>query len=149
MASFFNQSAQFLFAQRSTDSANVNNSTTLVDDTVLKLAVKKNTTYRLKAHIISNSTAVADLKVTFTGPTSATGKWFESPAGAAVGATPKALAATVALDGAGADVAHVLEGYVTTSVNDGYVTLQFAQNTAEATNTKLVTGSWLKLERVA
>jgi hypothetical protein len=146
---FFNQSAHFLFAQRSADATAIQSSTTLADDTVLKLAVKKNATYRLKALILSNSGATPDLKVTFTGPTGATGKWLMSPAGATVGGTPNALAAAVALDGAGADIAHIIDGYVTTSVTEGLVTFQWAQNTSDASNTKILAGSWLKLERVA
>lgn len=150
MAKFFNQDAQQVYrAKASAKTANAN--TTLSADTELVLPVKRNTTYVVEAQLITDSGTTPDAKIGWSGPTGATMNWMVQPAGDVVGGIVKAIGDSQALDGAGAgtDRMHQLTGLLTVGVNDGTLTLTFAQNTSDASDTKLEAGSWVLLRKVA
>lgn len=135
----------------------VNNSATLVNDTALTVAVAANTTYAIEGFLAYDTSATADIKVAFTAPAGATLLW--SPLGLAgsssgtSGSIDQRTLTTnnLALGGAGAGTNAVANprGTLVTSSTAGSLTLQWAQNAAEVSDTKVKTGSWLKLTKLA
>ena len=126
----------------------VNNSTTLVNDTHLLIAIGASEVWWFDLYIYYNSAAVAaDIKVTFTVPTGATGEgivWSRSnnvqPFNAG---TASAIANTSGL----AELLRI-SGLCRNSTNAGNITFQWAQNAAQAVNTTVYKNSVLIAYRV-
>lgn len=136
-----------------------NNSTTLLDATGLSLSLAANATYCFHGCLIYTSGATPDIKFAWTIPSGMTGWWALWP-------TVQAAAGTVgdvscfwdtdfgAAQGAGGSdtlsgkCSVLPHGYVVTT-NAGTLQVQFAQVTANASNTTVKIGSWLNFTRVA
>lgn len=148
-----------LFVYLAADSANVNNSTALVD-TLLTLTTDPNAVYELLAVLRYEATATADLKVKFNCSTGSLYWGVDAPqagmAAAGGGATSISRLARVETDtptiggnGTGAPVVAKPSGLLVVGSVAAVVTVQIAQGTAEVSNALLKQGSHMKLHRVA
>lgn len=136
---------------RKTASETVNNSTAMQNDNELVWAMAANTVYRFEMCIFYLSTAVADFKFQFTVPAGAIMRWgyiavdtslnFRHP-----GYLNEAAVATIGGDGT--DRFITITGIVATVGTAGNLQLQWAQNTAEATNTQVRDNSFGVLHAV-
>lgn len=142
-----------LFVKKTSDET-VNNSSTLQDDNELVLAGAASTTYDLEMRLIVNTGTTPDLKFTFTVPSGTTGSaqlfTGSNPDSAASGLQgPFSITATAAASGVGADQVLIVTGIVVTSSTAGNVQLQWAQNVANLSDTKVKADSYLILRKVA
>jgi hypothetical protein len=145
-----------MVAIKTTDNT-VNNTATLASDSQLSLPVEASTTYALEMYLDYSSATTPDAKVSLSVPASAT--WSVAPNGllTSVAATSGSIetasvttagSLTFGGNGAGTHVSANPVGWVKTAGTAGNVVVQWAQNTANASNTVLYTGSWIKLTRV-
>ena len=129
----------------------VNNSSVFVNDNTLVLPVVASASYFWSLDLHFTSGITPDFKFTFTVPSGASGV----ARGQAVDATPLVtiiaadVATTVVIPGAAAGVVVRAFGWLTTSTTAGNLQLQWAQNTANASNTIVLQGSALTLIRTA
>jgi hypothetical protein len=144
-----------LFIKTATD-LTVNNSATLTASG-LTLPVEANATYEVTGFVTYNTSQTADAVIGWTVPTGATMGWTpdslfvsSTSASGSVYRTLANAAQTGILGGPGAanGVAQP-HGTLVTGSTAGNLTLTFAQSTAEVSNTVLLTGSWLKLTKIA
>jgi hypothetical protein len=134
---------------RKTSDQTVNNSNVFVDDSELKMAVAANEIWLVEIFLMLATTAVADFKAQLTCPVGGVVNARQSfPTYALanyVGATTQLTMSTAAdLTNAGAMVMCIYVG----GANGGTLQLQWAQNQAEATNTKVLTNSVLIAHRI-
>lgn len=125
----------------------VNNSTTMQNDDELFLTVAASTTYRFSARILYTSGVTPDIKFGFTYPVGATATYTIhgiAAGGAALTAFHQVETTVSAMEG-GTATACTMTGTWTTGVTPGTVQLQWAQNTLNASNTQVLTGSFLEL----
>lgn len=139
---------------RKTSNETVNNSAVLQNDDALVLAVSASSTYLLSLRLIVNSGTTPDFKFTFTVPAGTTGsiQIFEGSTpstAAAVLQGPFSLTATSATSGIAADQIILVQGVVVVSTTAGNLQLQWAQNTANASNTIVGSNSYMMLTKVA
>lgn len=146
----------------------VNNTTTLTDAAGLSATLAAQATYILDGWLRWTSNPSADVKFGWTIPSAADGWWtLFNPyvAGAPVAGRERVNymdTSTISLQGSNAlsstgddestgviDLAGIVRGYIVTGNSSGTLQLQFAQNTANASNTILGAGSWLRVSRVA
>lgn len=135
----------------------VNNSATLVNGNGLVVPVEASAQYAVEAFLVYNTATVPGLKIGWTVPAGATGNWStggvvqsaNSRIGSAdMGVVPFNTALSVTGDGS-LGVSCKPAGTLTVSTTAGSLQLQVAQATANATNTVVQIGSWLKVTRVA
>lgn len=139
---------------KSSESQIVNNSTTLINDTSLYIDAVTNTTYVIEGLILYKSSSVADFKCTITAPSGSVGGWTTSGINGyqginqstGTGSALLAFGTTASFGGAGiSSIAAVrLYAVVKTSTTGGTINFRWAQNTAEASDTIVTTGSFLK-----
>lgn len=135
----------FQNVRRATDAAAINNSTVLVNDATLATVLPAVTgIYRWRDTVVYSSSQAGDYKIAYTWPGTA---WWGTSAGLAVAATGTTgdtqVAVTIVsgtsspLGGAavGTRLLVVVEGEVTLAGVGGTLQLQYAQQTADATNT--------------
>lgn len=127
----------------------VNNSTTLVDITGFAVTVVNGQNLFIKAILAVDSSTVADVKVDLSAPTGSVGYfsiWADQGAGSAVIGTSFTTSTTIARAGLGAGTVNLLhcEAFVDCAAA-GTVKLQFAQNTAEVSNTTIKAGSFFEV----
>lgn len=137
-----------LEAYKSADET-VNNSAALQNDDALFVSVAANTRYdfRLTALYISNSTP--DIKFAWTFPTGLTMRYsFQGYTAGVMQDFYQIQTDVVAVDGNGGNLAAVMEGTVVVAGTAGTLQLQWAQNTANASDTKVLIGSSLRLWQV-
>ena len=134
----------------------VNNSTTLQADDELLLTFSRNCIHVVRASIIHNSNSTADFKFRFnetTGSVGATAAFdvIAIPAGGAGLTIQSGTVGTVFTgEGAGADRAMVVQGWISLGgTNNGTLKVEWAQNTADASNTQVKANSWLELRRIS
>jgi hypothetical protein len=143
---------------RKTTDKTVTNSNTLSSDNQLVAPVSANATYAIDSYLIYTATTTADVRLALAGPTGATAQM--SPHALAFGAggifgdieTGVSAIGSLMVAGAagtGTKTTARMVGTLVTGEAAGNATVQFAQNTAEANNAVLYTGSWLKVERIA
>lgn len=137
----------------------VNNSTTLVDDTVLTVPVQANAAYVVEIGCrFLQANAAADLKTAWSVPSGATGtRMCFAPTGTAASFTSEVDTrasfislpfTTVSLWQMGtADICFREVAIVVTSTTSGSITFQWAQNTATAANTTRQQGSYIRVQR--
>lgn len=137
-------------ARRTTDSTPVNGSTTLVNDDTLLLPLAANDVLIFLLSLHYNSGATPDFKLAFTAPASPTrirwaavAAYHDHTGGVAVVAPVTSSGGTRTLNGAGADSHALFAGIVTNGANAGNWQLQFAQNTSDASDTKILADSFL------
>jgi hypothetical protein len=143
------------FARRSVDGTAgtglVNNVTALQNEPLQVVALDSGRTYMWEAMEFYDSSSAADIKFAFTTPTFSSMRWGGIGA-ATTGLTDiqvgTANASGTAIAYAGSGVGTILmvkiEGYIVTTAA-GNLQLQFAQNTADPTNTTIRNGSYLKV----
>lgn len=137
-----------LFAEKTVDET-VNNSATLQNDDQLVIAVPANTKWEVDGVFRFNSGTTPDIKAKFTVPASATLKWnFFAQAGTFLGFQQDETT-TATVDGIAAPVACLVKGILTVGATAGNLQLQWAQATANASNTIVQIGSYLKLRRMS
>lgn len=131
---------------RKTADETVNNSTTLQNDDHLLLAVAANEIWFISVFFIFNSTSVADLKYAFSLPTGATAQKQHLLSAVA---TPSDATTATKLSGEGAiRWSRVYVLYIG-GANAGNVQLQWAQWLAEASDTQVLTNSFILAWKVA
>ena len=135
-----------------TASENVNNSAVLQNDDVLLKAVEASSVYIVEAHLFYFSGTTPDLKIAWTVPAGATLVWGGVYYDAALAMTSNgnfATAANLAIGGSGGDAHASLFGLLTTSTAAGTLQMQWAQNTANLSNSTIYAGSYLTLRKIA
>ncbi|MGH3882115.1 MAG: hypothetical protein ACRDRC_01765 [Pseudonocardiaceae bacterium] len=135
----------------------VNNSITLISSTYLVLAVEDNSVYVFEGHLLHTSGTTPDFQVNILLPASSTVisavRWGSDTA-ASFGATDVYHDGFTTsgwnLGGIGSSVvfASAPRMVFSTAATAGNCTVQFAQNTANASNTVLKAGSWIRLTKV-
>lgn len=138
----------------------VNNSTTLVSSTELICPLAANSLYEVQFFICYNSGgATADFRTDWDVPAGATGnKWALGLSDSVSNATPEGImrsgvhgfATDITYGNRGATTNQIfaMEGGIITVTTAGNVTLRFAQGTAQAVDTQLKIGSYMKVTRL-
>lgn len=133
-----------------------NNSTTFLSSTDLILPVGQNINYILESQLIVDSGTTPDVKWNFSIPSGASLRLSGWNAGTGDTATQTGIihdandSTTFASEGGGSGVMITCRpgGRLAVGNTAGSLTVQFAQNTANASNTILKAGSWIRLSRV-
>lgn len=123
----------------------VNNSATLQDDNDLVWAVAASVVYRLNVYLAYNSNSTADLRVGWSVPSGTTMVWHAMGLDSALGFSASGnwnQGSVLGFGGDSTDRFVHLAGLVTTSTTTGNLVLRWAQLTANASNTNLLTGSY-------
>lgn len=124
----------------------VTSSTTVQDDDELLLAVAANTDYKIMGFLIASSaSATPDIKYTLTAPVGAVVQWCLTHEETSVHAATETEFISM---GAGNDEMMGIVGSINNGANAGNVTVQWAQNTSDATATTVLAGSALTLHKV-
>jgi len=124
----------------------VNGSDTLQDDDDLVLAIKANEVWSFTLYLRYNSGTTPDFKFKFTVPSGTTMQFASSYHGN--GGYDETD--TLTMDGFGADNwSTILTGTIVASTTPGDVTLQWAQNTSTASDTKVLKGSYIVAHRIS
>lgn len=130
----------------------VNNSTTLQDDNELIIPLDASSTYIFDGLITYNSATAADLQMDFTVPAGASGRrWLTYPQTTVTscvtttvthnGGSITASATNIGATGANCDIP--IRGIITTAGTSGNFVVQWAQNTADVSDSTVVAGSYL------
>ncbi|MFA5803660.1 MAG: hypothetical protein WC879_03360 [Melioribacteraceae bacterium] len=129
----------------------VNNSITLQDDNHLVFALGANETWTITYFIIYHASGVADFKHQFTVPTGATGRWNSHGMNGGYAFQWRGTITEVGAGNTGESVSAliILTAYIKTSTTAGNITLQWAQNTAEVSDTTVFEGSHLEAKRLS
>jgi hypothetical protein len=142
-----------VIAYKTTDET-VNNSTTLQNDDALLIPLEPSEAWVFNASLRYSSGTTPDIKFAFTVPGSSGISWGPMAGGRWVAAgtftqTDNVAASGAALDfmGSGAGTWLAVAGVVTAD-SSGNLQLQWAQNTANASDTKVLAGSRLQAWRV-
>lgn len=126
----------------------VNNDSTLQNDNELAFAVAANSIYRFQMWFRYTSNTTADIKNAFTLPAGAVANgvsWGLSVASAIV----QVMDVSGSWGGQNATVTWVFtEGLIITAATAGTVQLQWAQNTPDVSDTTVLAGSVLSVQRV-
>lgn len=127
----------------------VNNSATLQSDNEMLLPMLVNTKYRLRSRCLFLSNATPDIKIGWSGPSGFTMNWsiigFQSGTFAAYAYDATGVPN---IDGAGVNDEFFIDGTVTTSSTAGSLTMTWAQNTANASDTIMRAGSYIELAKI-
>jgi hypothetical protein len=136
--------ASTTFVDKTADET-VNNSSTLQNDNHLTFPIAANKNYAVWGSLLGISGTTPDFKVQWAMPGSSTFDYnMAVQTNAGNGAVQWATEAAAHLvDGATANKAYLFTGVMIADGSGGTVTLQWAQNTADSSDTKLLTGSWL------
>lgn len=129
--------------------------TTLTNDTDLKGTVQPAGKYIFRARIYADTTAAGDFKFAVSGPASPVGVRIAHYAIAA-GATAfsaigveTAFGTSVSVLGTGTNGVFVaIDGEFETNAAGGTVAFQWAQNTSDAGNTRVLAGSYFEFQRI-
>jgi hypothetical protein len=145
----FDPSTQWV---RKTSNESVTSSTTMQNDDVFAFAVAANTAYALEGYVqYDGAHAVAgDIKADFTVPASSVFTWsnFGTNVSSLVEYNVVPQAASVSrFMGAndGTTMTFQPKGYLATAGTAGTLQFRWAQNTSNATATRVTVGSWMKL----
>ncbi len=119
------------------------------DDHLAGYALKASTTYLMRGVVMVTSPAAADIKFIWNWSVSPTaGQWCIKGTETAnsIGARVALMTGQIAPPTQGAPAVEFMtfEGYVLTAVTPTTVTLQWAKNTGDATNSFLFGGSWVE-----
>lgn len=138
----------------------VNNSTVLQDDDTTRFFMAASTSYFLEVFLLLNAAnTTGDYKFGWTLPVGATMFWgpintgagAEYWSGIGTASTPATLltaADTLAVGSKGATSGLILYAIVINSVTTGNAQLQWAQNTADVSNTKILMHSFLRATKI-
>lgn len=129
-----------------------NNNTTLVDITGLSFAVAANASYVFQFIVHASSNSVADIKFALTGPAAPTGlRWSLYNIGQTSTLVNSASTFTTMAnyETSGSENGFFFIGHLRNGANAGTVQLQFAQNTADVSNSIVYAESCVMAWRVA
>lgn len=135
----------------------LNNSTTLTNDTALLFAMDANSTYLFEGIVTYSSSTVADFQLDFTVPSGASGRrtmnYISSTSSSCFSASLNFNGGTITasatgIGGTGATCDVPIKGYITTTGTAGNFQVLWAQNTGEATDTKVLAGSYLSWRKL-
>jgi len=134
----------------------VNNSAAMQNDDELVLPVVASEVWYFELFVLFRSSTGADIKFGFSVPSGATMKWHSQALwyGVGVGSTPgtpNEATDSYARGGAGATTTtgFMIWGIIVVSTTAGNVNLQWAQNTAESSDTKVLANSCLRATKLA
>jgi hypothetical protein len=134
-----------IFVRKTADET-VNNSATLQNDDVLLAAVAANQVYEFELQFHYNSGTTPDIKFGWTFPSGLTMVYdIYSVGGGSFLGYGQTQATVPALDGLGSPIGGLAKGIIAGTYAAGTLQLQWAQNTANASNTIVLAGSYLKL----
>ena len=125
----------------------VNNSTTLQNDNELLFAVAANEVVQFEGVLMVSTDPAADFKLTFTGPAGAVGSFAAIYGDTLTGnadASSAALGSAAALVSGNDGSVVRFWGGIHNGGTAGNLTLQWAQNTANVSDSKVLAGSYLK-----
>tara|TARA_Y100000114_G_scaffold43216_1_gene38660 strand:- start:10400 stop:12316 length:1917 start_codon:yes stop_codon:yes gene_type:complete len=130
----------------------VSSSTTLVDDDTLTVPVHANQRSAFRATIMYDGPAAGDIKIAFTGPSGSTVTYGPS-SGTRINTSDSIVVQGVVTDGtaielgcnSSGDRCIEIIGQIATGGTAGNLTLQFAQVTSDATNTRILGTSSLQI----
>ena len=129
----------------------VNNSSTLVYDTALGFPIGPGQIWRIDYSILYNSGTTPDWKAALTVPTGAS-VYLRGIGGDAAGTLAEAHSivsgTAISFQGTGANRLLTLEAVIIVGVTAGVCQLQWAQNSANASDTKVLEGSHLVAVRI-
>lgn len=125
----------------------VNNSTTLQDDDELFFPVAANENWQFEGVFWFTSGGTPDIKYTFVGPTGAVGV-FNIENLDVGGSDSEPLGNTIPSNG-GTAVGIRFTGAIANGANAGNLKFQWAQLTADASNTTVLAGSYLKFQKAS
>lgn len=127
----------------------VNNSAALQDDDDLLFAVAANESWQFEGTFFWTGNGTADLKLTFAGPAGSAGAWAveQDPLDATAEADGDELGTTGLLSGTSGRRKVHFWGAIANGANAGSLKLQWAQNTADASDTTIHAGSYIKYQR--
>lgn len=134
---------------RKTADETVNNSVTLQNDDELLLAMAANEIWEFRLYLIVDSSAVADFKIGWAVPAGCTLKWAANQFDTTLNNVVRMAQVESETQGIGSpgvtrhDLIAVVHGLAINGANAGNLQLQWAQNTAEASNTVLKANSCL------
>lgn len=142
---------------RKTSDQSVTSSTALVDDTALQLTVAANEVWRMQYVLRIEGSGIGDFKNSWTFPASGritAGATADNPSGSPFTkqwdiTTGDASPGTWGTNGAGVVYTLVIEGTYVGAGSAGTVILRWAQNTSDATATKVLTNSTLWAVKLA
>jgi len=125
----------------------VNNSTTYQDDDELVIPLEANTSYGMDAHLLIAAHASADMKIQFTAPSGATVRG-NGPSSSVL--TENDLTATQfqALGGTASRRIKFFRGTVNVGATAGNLVVQWAQNTAHASDATMFSNSWVSITKL-
>jgi hypothetical protein len=135
----------------------VNNSTTNVDDNHFAIPIAANTSYIVDGLLIYDASTAADIKFTFQGPSGATFDWGGRAAALGVASNigetnhqQRGLTQPLWAGGGGVGTLMVASplGRLVVASTAGTLLLRWAQRAADATDTTLRAGSWLRLRTI-
>jgi hypothetical protein len=130
----------------------INNSGTLTSDAQLLFPVTASYVYRFEMTTYFSSGTTPDIKFGWSVPSGATMYWGADNAASNLANPPDGIltAGSVSARAGGANTAQVIHnGVVFMGTVSGTVTLQWAQNTANASNTIVYAGSNIEYSRLA
>jgi hypothetical protein len=136
---------------RKTADQTVNGSTSLVNDTHLLFALAANEVWVFTTYLLTNSGATPDLKFTFTVPASAVlhAVAYADDASGNVRMNRFGATTTFVCQGDGsAQMGATIEAIVINSTNTGNCQLQWAQNTSDGSDSKVLTNSLIVKRRI-
>lgn len=141
---------------KTTDSQVVNNSTTLVSDNQLKIAMLANEVWLFKFHVMSDGPAAGDFKIALNSPTGSLGNWGvigEANSGQLIQAGGTSSVGGGQFVDANTSVLiesqnFIISGGITNGSTAGDLQLRWAQNTATVGDTRVLYGSSLVCHRV-
>ena len=140
-----------------TANESVTSSITFQDDDELKMAVDASSRYAFRFSLLTRSATTPDMKFQVTGPTGATCIYMLQDTenaisyGSTGGTSNRATACSssiIYVVVAATDETVEIVGSVTTSVTAGNLTLQWAQNTSNATAATVYAGSYLTMYKM-
>jgi hypothetical protein len=140
-----------------TSNESVTSSTTLQNDDDLFVSVTSNSTYIVHCLINCDGASTGDIKIQFTGPAGAsfTGLCNGLAIGGATGSDDQVASIDLATaksfglaGGAGVTRPVNIHGNLVIAGTSGTFRLQWAQDTSDATATRVLTGSHLILQRI-
>lgn len=123
----------------------VNNTTTLQNDDELFFNINRNEAWLFQGFILHNTGSTPDLKITFTVPSGATGGFDPLNVGSSA---LTSFSSTISFGGTGSDSISYLTGIVKNGDTAGTVQMQWAQNTADASDSTILSGSCIIATRL-
>lgn len=145
---FTNLNNQVKIIYKSADET-VNNSTTLQNDDHLILPVGANEVWAFTLCLLFRSGTTPDLKYAFTAPSGATVQFLSTIYFDSIGDGASTTVATIPGNGTTVTVVDTATGVITASNTAGNMTLQWAQNVQNSSDTKVLAGSYIIAHKLA